>query len=78
MHADVRAVVSTLTGMALVIGAVDGSVVTLAVADPQLEKNSDFINKLPTRHSDSMPFSASTSVPEETESDNSLRCSASF
>lgn len=77
MHADIRAVVSTLTGMALVVGAVDGSVVTLALADPLYEENSNFIKKLSTRNSDS-DTSRLSAIPQETESETTPWTSGSI
>ncbi|KAK2159956.1 hypothetical protein LSH36_143g06049 [Paralvinella palmiformis] len=48
-HAEIRAIESTQGGMAIVLGAVDGSLVVLSVADPQKQENSDFLLSLPSR-----------------------------
>lgn len=49
MHAELRSMASTEGGACLVLGAVDGSLVVLAVCDPKNENNTDFILSMPSR-----------------------------
>ena len=48
-HADIRAIASTGGGTSLVLGAVDGSVVVLVIADPKNRANVEFLHMLPSR-----------------------------
>ena len=48
-HADIRAIASTAGGTSLVLGAVDGSVVVLVIADPKNRANVEFLHMLPSR-----------------------------
>ena len=48
-HAEIRALSSTQGGASIVLGAVDGSVVTLTIADPAIESSKEFISMLPSR-----------------------------
>lgn len=49
VHADIRAIASTGGGTSLVLGAVDGSVVVLVIADPKNRANVEFLHMLPSR-----------------------------
>lgn len=47
--AEVRAIVCNMEGTAVVLGAVDGSLTTLAIVDPEAEDHEELINSLPSR-----------------------------
>ena len=48
-HADIRDIASTSGGTSVVLGAVDGSLVVLTIADPIDPTNKDFVANLPSR-----------------------------
>lgn len=48
-HADIRDIASTPGGASIVLGAVDGSLVVLTIADPLNPSNKDFLASLPSR-----------------------------
>ena len=48
-HAEITAIATTQGGAAIVLGAVDGSVVVLAIADPKSEHSKMFLQSLPSR-----------------------------
>jgi WD40 repeat protein len=48
-HAEIKAIASTEGGSCLVLGAVDGSVVVLTVADPIKNASREFLSALPSR-----------------------------
>lgn len=48
-HAEIRDIASTPGGTSIVLGAVDGSLVVLAIADPLNPANKDFLSALPSR-----------------------------
>ena len=47
--AEVKVIVSNPEGTAVVLGAVDGSLTTLAIADPEDEEHVDVLEDLPSR-----------------------------
>lgn len=48
-HAEIKVIASSMSGSSVVLGAVDGSVVVLALADPTLEDRKTFIASLQSR-----------------------------
>ena len=48
-HAEIKVMTCSPGGMSIIIGAVDGSMTVLAIADPNFEENMDFLHKLPSR-----------------------------
>ena len=59
-HAEIRAIASTQGGVSLVLGAVDGSVIVLTVADPTKEANKEFLQSLPSRQITALPDAMSS------------------
>ncbi len=48
-HAEIKDIASTQGGMSIVLGAVDGSLGVLSVADPEKTVNKEFLSTLPSR-----------------------------
>ena len=60
VHAEIKAIESTQGGMAIVLGAVDGSMVVLSVADPEKQVNCEFLLSLPSRQVKEIPVEEET------------------
>lgn len=48
-HAEVTYMAGTMNGETLVVGAVDGSLTILTIADPEYDENVEFLQSLPSR-----------------------------
>ena len=66
-HAEVKVITCSPGGMSVIIGAVDGSMTVLTIADPTFEDNIEFLQGLPSRqrHQPNQPGFAETNGEQD-------------
>ena len=75
-NAEIKAITSTRGGTSIVLGAVDGAVIVLTVADPKSKYNKEFLSSLPSRHGAVSPHGSP--VRNGTEDSTSVEKKKSF